>query len=59
MGEGNAKRIIGEILSPAGVTLNGGKPWNIQVRDERFYRRVLRGGSLGLGESYMDRWWEC
>lgn len=53
------RNIVQEILSPAGITLNGDKPWDIQVRDERFYRRVLREGSLGLGESYMDGWWEC
>lgn len=29
------------------------------VKDDRFYSRVLADGSLGLGESYMDGWWEC
>jgi len=24
-----------------------------------FYDRVLSGGSLALGESYMDGWWDC
>jgi cyclopropane-fatty-acyl-phospholipid synthase len=23
------------------------------------FKRVLQEGSLGLGESYMDGWWEC
>lgn len=31
----------------------------IQVHDPRFYHRVLRDQSLGLGESYMDGWWDC
>ena len=53
------KRAIQEILSPAGITLNGDKPWDIRVRDERFYHRVLRDSSLGFGESYIDGWWEC
>lgn len=53
------KGIVREILSLAGITLNGDKPWDIRIRDERFYRRVMRDGSLGLGESYMDGWWEC
>jgi cyclopropane-fatty-acyl-phospholipid synthase len=53
------KGIVQEILSSAGITLNGDRPWDIQVRDERFYQRVLRDGSLGLGESYVDGWWEC
>ena len=46
------------ILSSAGIKINGGEPWDITVKDERFYKRALLGGSLGLGESYMDGWWE-
>jgi cyclopropane-fatty-acyl-phospholipid synthase len=53
------KEIVQEILSAADVEINGRRPWDIQVRDERFYGRVLKEGSLGLGESYMDGWWEC
>src|SRR5262249_4359716 len=34
-------------------------PWDLQVRDERFYDRVIAEGTLGLGESYMDGWWDC
>src|SRR5512135_1836026 len=53
------KVAIQEILSQAGVAVNGDKPWDIRVTDERFFHRVLREGSLGLGESYMDGWWDC
>jgi cyclopropane-fatty-acyl-phospholipid synthase len=31
----------------------------MRVHDERFFTRVLRDGVLGLGESYMDRWWDA
>ena len=48
-----------EILSLAGIKINGPDPWDIQVHDERLYGRVLSQGSLGLGESYMDGWWDC
>ena len=30
----------------------------IQVLNENFYKRVFFHGSLGLGESYMEGWWE-
>jgi len=43
----------------ADVQVNGINPWDIQVRDERFFDRVLQDSSLGLGESYMDGWWDC
>lgn len=35
------------------------RPWDIRVVDPRFFRRAAIQGSLGLGESYMDGWWEC
>lgn len=56
---GTAKTLTQEVLSPAGIVLNGSNPWDLQVRDDRFYHQVLRDGSTGLGESYMDGWWEC
>lgn len=48
-----------EILKSAGIQPNGNKPWDIQVHNPAFYKRVLKEGSLGLGESYMDHWWDC
>lgn len=47
------------LLDGTGITLNGPNPWDIQVKDDRFYKRVLTKGSLGLGESYMDGMWDC
>ncbi|MDH3650954.1 MAG: cyclopropane fatty acyl phospholipid synthase, partial [Saprospiraceae bacterium] len=37
----------------------GPLPWDIQVYNDRFYRRLITQGSLGLGESYMDGWWDA
>jgi cyclopropane-fatty-acyl-phospholipid synthase len=54
----NAKEKIREILALADIELNGPDPWDFQVHDERFYQRALSQGSLGLGESYMDGWWD-
>ena len=51
--------IIVEKLKSAGILINGPDEWDPQVRDERFYGRVMREKNLGLGESYMDGWWEC
>jgi len=53
------KEIAQKLLDNAGVRINGNNSWDIQVADERFYERVLSGGSLALGESYMDGWWDC
>ena len=53
------KQIIESLLRNMGITINGSNPWDPQIYDERFYSRVLREGSLGLGESYMNGWWNC
>lgn len=51
-------RTVQSILDRAGITLNGTKPYDIRVLDERVFPRVLTGGSLAAGESYIDGWWE-
>jgi cyclopropane-fatty-acyl-phospholipid synthase len=50
---------IAELLAQAHVAIDGDRPWDIQVHDERLYARVLADGELGFGESYMDGWWDC
>ncbi|QCT21115.1 cyclopropane fatty acyl phospholipid synthase [Jejubacter calystegiae] len=52
-------RIASEMLGRAGININGATPGDIQVKNPDFFKRVLQEGSLGLGESYMDGWWEC
>lgn len=49
---------IQNILDLADIKINGKQPSDIQVNNEQFYSRVLGGGSLALGESYMDGWWD-
>ena len=49
---------MGALLSDADVRIGGDRPWDIQVHDDRFYARVWTDASLGLGESYMDGWWD-
>ncbi len=53
------ERIVKGFLGQAGIGVNGDSPWDIRVHDQRFYGRVLRDRSLGLGESYMEGWWDC
>lgn len=50
---------VRETLARAGVLIDGPNPWDIHVRNERWYYRIWQEGSVGLGESYVDGWWEC
>lgn len=49
---------LSDILATAGIKINGSDPWDLQVHNDGFYKRVLSEGTLGLGESYMDGWWD-
>lgn len=52
-------KTINNKLEQAGITVNGEQPWDIQVHDRRWYKRVLLDKNLGMGESYMEGWWDC
>lgn len=55
----NVRSVVTALAAKAGVTVGGSAPSDITVHDDRFYDRVLSGGSLALGESYMDGWWDA
>jgi cyclopropane-fatty-acyl-phospholipid synthase len=48
-----------KLAEPADIRIDGDRPWDIEVHDERMFQRVLAHGTLGLGEAYMDGWWDC
>lgn len=50
--------IVYRVLESADIRPGGDRSWDIQIRDDRFFDRVLRSGNLGLGEAYMDGWWD-
>lgn len=55
----NWYRIASELLERAEIKINGPAPADLQIKNPLFFKRVLQEGSLGLGESYMDGWWDC
>jgi len=55
----SSKETVRELLALADVKIDGKRPFDITVHDDRFYKKVLRQRELGLGESYMDGWWDC
>lgn len=53
------KKITEEILGLAEVKINGSNPWDIRIHNDKFYRRAITESELGIGESYMDSWWDA
>ncbi len=55
----SARTFLEGLLKRADIAIGGTRPQDIIVRDERLFDRVLRYGTLGLGEAYMDGWWDA
>lgn len=53
-----SKEVAEHLLDLAGITVNGNKAYDMQVHNEQLYRRLISDAALGLGESYMDGWWD-
>jgi cyclopropane-fatty-acyl-phospholipid synthase len=59
MSQDSLKQRAVNLLEHAGIHIDGVEPTDLRVHDERLYSRVFAHGSLGLGESYMDGWWDA
>ena len=54
-----SKEIVTELLTDAGIQVNGNNPCDIKVHNDKFYDRALSLKNLGMGEAYMEGWWDC
>lgn len=59
MAQARAHARIESLLNLAGVRIDGDAPTDMRVHDAQLYSRILQHGSLGLGEAYMDGWWDA
>ena len=59
MGSNRYESLAKEILSLAGIEVNGPNSWDIRINNNNFYKRAVTEAELGIGESYMDGWWDC
>jgi cyclopropane-fatty-acyl-phospholipid synthase len=50
---------LARLFEHAGVEVNGSAAWDLQLHDRAAWGRMLRHGTLGFGESYMDGQWDC
>ena len=55
----NFRKRFEQLLAVADIQINGDRPWDMRVLKEETYPRIFAFGSLGMGESYMDGWWDC
>ncbi|HTB62483.1 MAG TPA: cyclopropane fatty acyl phospholipid synthase [Opitutales bacterium] len=55
----HAEAVVTDVFARANIHMDGAQPWDLRIHNRHFYSRVLRGGSLAMGESYMEGWWDC
>lgn len=46
----NHKRVVEDLLGKADIRINGDRPWDIHIQDDRTFTRSFAEGSLGFGE---------
>lgn len=53
-----ARDLAMSLLEAAGIPVNSSEQWSLHVHDERLWDRAIAEQQLGLGEAYMDGWWD-
>ena len=59
LGANKFERRAQQLLTRADIRLNGPRAWDIKIHHPETLERIFLTGSIGLGESYMDGWWDC
>jgi cyclopropane-fatty-acyl-phospholipid synthase len=54
-----SEKVITDLLAQGDIIINGSRPWDVKVHHPDFFKRIVAQGTLGLGESYMEGWWDC
>jgi cyclopropane-fatty-acyl-phospholipid synthase len=53
------REAVEQLLGLAGIEIGGTDPWDLSVHNPEFYREAWMRRNLGMGEAYMDGWWDC
>lgn len=54
----SAETLVRDVLARCDVEIGGNRAFDVTVHDGRLYNRLLTQGTLGLGEAYMQGWWD-
>ncbi len=55
----SARKLLSDALEKADIKLDGDRPWDVRIHNDALYARILKNGTIGIGEAYMDGWWDC
>lgn len=55
---GQLEKLFTEALALGDIRVNGDRAWDFQVKNPAIWQRILKDGSLGVGEGYVEGWWD-
>ncbi|MFM8954742.1 MAG: cyclopropane fatty acyl phospholipid synthase [Actinomycetota bacterium] len=55
----SSKKLCATILERASVPVDSSEPYSIRVHNQKIWDRVVAQRQLGLGEAYIDGWFDC
>lgn len=56
----NQQKFVKKLLKKsADIKIDGNRPWDIKIYNNKIYDYLLTGDTLLLGEAYMDKKWDC
>jgi cyclopropane-fatty-acyl-phospholipid synthase len=58
-GTSSLREKVEKLLARADIQLDGQRSWDLQLHSPDVLGRLVSGGSLGFGESYMDGDWDA
>jgi len=52
------RQFVQQLLSPAGIDVDGNRPFDLRILDDAFYDQALPHGIDGVLDAYVAGWWE-
>lgn len=53
------EQLVKKWLGEVDITVNGDKPYDIQIHDPVFYKKIALTQSVGAGDAYVEGLWDC
>lgn len=53
------RKRIEALLGAGDIRIDGDRPWDVRIHNEAIFPRIIAEGMLGVGEGYMEGWWDC
>lgn len=57
-GKNNWQKKLASILATADIKINGNRPWDVQIFDDEVFKRAVKEGPFGWGETYIQGKWQ-